>query len=163
MAAPREAGKRFFGSCRHRRFVSYDTPLIRRYSSYRRYGIPSNQLPNSKLHACCKRVRAIGALLPEGLSKEILTNTTQTHPKYMIDFNTYQQMHPSKSPQPLASDAEMREQGVDIGSDDPPASHHATPNQRCAELRPRLAVRFPIQKLLASSSDPNRPASLTAY
>jgi hypothetical protein len=39
----------------------------------------------------------------------------------MIDFNTYRQMHPSKSQQPLASDAEMREQGVDMGSDDLPS------------------------------------------
>jgi hypothetical protein len=39
----------------------------------------------------------------------------------MIDFNTYRQMHPSKSQQPLASNAEMREQGVDMGSDDPPS------------------------------------------
>jgi hypothetical protein len=45
----------------------------------------------------------------------------QTNPKYMIDFNTYRQMHPSKFTQPLASDAEMREQGVDMSSNDPPS------------------------------------------
>ncbi len=45
----------------------------------------------------------------------------QTNPKYMIDFPTYRQMHPQKFPQPLATDAEMEEQGVDMNKDNPPS------------------------------------------
>ena len=43
-------------------------------------------------------------------------NSVQTNPKYMIDFNTYRQMHPSKVPQDPTPDAEMRAQGIDMDS-----------------------------------------------
>ena len=39
----------------------------------------------------------------------------------MIDYPTYRQMHPQKFPQPVATDAEMDEQGVDMSQDDPPS------------------------------------------
>ena len=45
----------------------------------------------------------------------------QTNPKYMIDYPTYRQMHPQKFPQPVATDAEMEEQGIDMSQDDPPS------------------------------------------
>ena len=38
----------------------------------------------------------------------------------MIDYRTYRQMHPSKFQQPMASDAEMKEQGIDMSSDEAP-------------------------------------------
>ena len=43
-----------------------------------------------------------------------------TNPKYMIDFPTYRQMHTKKFPQPMATDAEMEEQGIQMSRDDPP-------------------------------------------
>ena len=38
----------------------------------------------------------------------------------MIDYRTYRQMHPSKFPQPMVSEADMKEQGIDIQDDEPP-------------------------------------------
>lgn len=38
----------------------------------------------------------------------------------MIDYPTHRQMHPQKFPQPVATDAEMEEQGIDMSKDDPP-------------------------------------------
>jgi hypothetical protein len=46
----------------------------------------------------------------------------QANPQYMIDFNTYRQMHPSKVQPISARESEMRDQGIDIHSDEPPAA-----------------------------------------
>ncbi len=50
-----------------------------------------------------------------------MANQPQTTPKYMVDVNTYRQMHPAESDQELATDEEMRLQGVDMSSDDFPS------------------------------------------
>ena len=38
----------------------------------------------------------------------------------MIDFATYRQMHPKQFPNPVATDAEMEEEGVFMKSTEPP-------------------------------------------
>jgi hypothetical protein len=49
----------------------------------------------------------------------ILTEQSQTNPKYMIDYSTYRQMHPTKFP-PLALEVEMEEQGIYFHEEDLP-------------------------------------------
>jgi hypothetical protein len=49
----------------------------------------------------------------------MISDGSQTNPKYMIDYSTYRQMHPTKFP-PLASEIEMEEQGIYFHEDDLP-------------------------------------------
>lgn len=39
----------------------------------------------------------------------------------MIDYQTYRQMHPTKNAQPVLSNAEMKDLGVDMEDDEPPS------------------------------------------
>lgn len=48
-----------------------------------------------------------------------MTDYYQTNPKYMIDYSTYRQMHPTKFA-PLATEIEMEDQGVYFESTEPP-------------------------------------------
>ncbi|OAG37479.1 hypothetical protein AYO21_08333 [Fonsecaea monophora] len=43
-----------------------------------------------------------------------------TNPKYMVDYKTFRQIHPSQLEKPLASEREMSEQGVTMGAEEPP-------------------------------------------
>jgi hypothetical protein len=39
----------------------------------------------------------------------------------MIDYKTYRQMYPNKFSRAMASDEEMKEQGIDMNDDQPPS------------------------------------------
>ncbi|KIW24465.1 uncharacterized protein PV07_10176 [Cladophialophora immunda] len=43
-----------------------------------------------------------------------------TNPKYMVDYNTYRQIHPSQFKDPPANEREMSEQGVVMDVEEPP-------------------------------------------
>ena len=43
-----------------------------------------------------------------------------TNPKYMVDYKTYRQIHPFHFKDPLATEAEMLEQGVTMDAEEPP-------------------------------------------
>jgi hypothetical protein len=49
----------------------------------------------------------------------VVANATQANPKYMIDFNTYRQMHPDKVP-PASRTTDVEQHSIDMNSDEPP-------------------------------------------